>query len=105
MTFYRCKYLQPDNLCGNYEARPTLCRYFPSSPWAIVPPGCGYEGWLFWKREEDKQKIRLAKEELLELKLLAGRTKDEQTLKKIAAVEHKIHKNIELYKKYGSENW
>ena len=105
MTFYRCKYLQADNLCANYENRPTLCRYFPSSPWAIVPPGCGFEGWLFWKREEDKQKIRRAKEELLELELLAKRTKDPDTLKKIAAVEHKIQKNIDLYKKYGSENW
>ena len=105
MTFYRCKYLQADNLCGNYDNRPVLCRYFPSSPWAIVPPGCGFEGWLFWKREEDKQKIRRAKEELLELKLLSKRTKDPETLKKITAVEHKIQKNIDLYKKYGSENW
>ena len=105
MTYYRCKFLKSDNLCGNYENRPTLCRYFPSSPWAIVPPGCVFEGWLFWKREEDKQKVRRAKEELLELKLLAQRTKDSETLKKIAAVEHKLQKNIELYKKYGSENW
>lgn len=105
MTFYYCKYLLDNNLCSNYENRPTLCRHFPSSPWAIVPPGCGYEGWLFWRREEDKQRIRKSKEELLELQLLKTRTKNPETLKKIEAVEKKIHKSIDLFKKYGSENW
>lgn len=104
-TFYYCKYLQDDNLCSNYENRPKLCRHCPSTPWAIVPPGCGFEGWLFWKREEDKQKVRRLKEELLELQLLRNRTNDEETLNKISAVEQKIHRNIDLYKKYGSENW
>lgn len=105
MTFYYCKYLLDNNLCSNYENRPTLCRHFPSSPWAIVPPGCGYEGWLFWRREEDKQRIRKSKEELLELQLLKTRTNNPETLKKIEAVEKKIHKSIDLFKKYGSENW
>lgn len=104
-TFYYCRYLQDDNLCSNYENRPKLCRHCPSTPWAIVPPGCGFEGWLFWKREEDKQKIRRLKEELLELQLLRNRTSDAETLRKVSAVEQKIQKNIDLYKKYGSENW
>ncbi len=105
ITFYGCKYLQDNNLCSRYENRLDLCRHCPSSPWSIVPPGCGFEGWLFWQREEIKQKIRRSKEELLELKLLRMRTKDEETLKRISSVEHKITKNIEAYKKYGSENW
>lgn len=105
MTFYYCKYLQDDNMCSNYEKRPELCRYFPSTPWAIVPPQCGFEGWLFLKREEEKCKVRHAKEELLELKLLRKRTTNEETLKKIAIVEQKIQRNIDLYKKYGSDNW
>jgi Fe-S-cluster containining protein len=104
-TFYYCKYLQDDNKCSNYENRPALCRHCPSTPWDIVPPECGFEGWLFMKREEDKQKIRKAKEELIELKLLRKRTTNEETLKKIALVEQKIYRNIELFKKYGSENW
>jgi len=104
-TFYHCKYIQPDNLCSKYKSRPTLCLHFPSTPWAIVPPGCGFEGWLFWKREEIKHKIRLEKEELIELKLLKIRTHDEDTLKKIELVEQKIKRNINLYQKYGSENW
>lgn len=104
-TFYCCKYLQDDNLCSNYENRPVLCRHCPSSPWSIVPPGCGFEGWLFGKREEEKEKIRRAKEELLELKLLKKRKNSPETLQKIEAVEQKILRNIDMYKKYGSENW
>ena len=82
ITFYGCKYLQDNNLCSRYENRLDLCRHCPSSPWSIVPPGCGFEGWLFWQREEIKQKIRRSKEELLELNLLRMRTKDEETLKR-----------------------
>lgn len=105
ITFYGCKYLQDNNLCSRYETRLDLCKHCPSTPWAIVPPGCGFEGWLFWQREEVKQRIRKSKEELLELKLLRMRTQDENVLKKIDAVEHKIQRSIDLYKKYGSENW
>ncbi len=104
-TFYYCRYLQDDNLCSNYENRPALCRHCPSTPWVIVPPGCGFEGWLFWKREEIKQRVRKEKEELLELKLLRKRTTNEETLKKISTVEQKLQRNIDIYKKYGSENW
>lgn len=105
ISFYYCKYLLDNNMCSNYGNRPALCRHFPSTPWALVPPGCGFEGWLFAKREQEKQKVRLAKEELLELKLLRRRTEDKETLDKISIVEQKIQRNIDLYKKYGSDNW
>ncbi len=105
ITFYGCKYLQPDNLCSRYDTRLTLCKLCPSSPWSIVPPGCGFEGWLFWQREELKQKIRRSKEELIELQLLKKKTANPENLKKILSVEQKIQKNIDLYKKYGSEDW
>jgi Fe-S-cluster containining protein len=105
LTFYYCKYLQPDNLCSRYENRLDLCKHCPATPWSILPPDCGFEGWLFLEREEKKHKVRLAKEEILELKLLHNRTKDEETLKKIDTVIQKIQRNIDLYKKYGSENW
>ncbi len=105
ITFYRCRYLDDNNLCTRYQDRYTLCRHFPASPWAIVPPGCGYEGWLFTKREDIKQKIRKVKEELLELQLLKSKTKSADILIKISAVEKKMLHSIELYKKYGSENW
>ena len=104
-TFYRCKYLLEDNLCSIYEERPVLCRHCPSTPWSIVPPGCGFEGCLFLERERAKEKIRRSKEELRELKLLKKRKVDEAILKRIEAVEHKINTSIELYKKYGSYDW
>lgn len=104
-TFYGCKYLQDNNLCSRYETRLDLCKHCPSTPWSIVPPNCGFEGWLFWQREEIKKKVRLEKEELLDLKLLRLKTTNEETLKKIDLVEQKIKKSIALYKKYGSENW
>lgn len=105
VMFYYCKYLGDDNLCSNYENRLTLCKHCPSTPWTIVPPGCGFEGWLFWKREEDKQRVRKAKEELLELQLLRRRMQNVETLNKISVVEQKLQKTIDFYKKYGSENW
>ena len=55
LTFYGCKYLGKDNLCTRYESRLDLCKHCPSTPWSIVPPGCGFEGWLFWQREEIKK--------------------------------------------------
>ncbi len=105
MTFYGCKYLTDENLCSIYEERPELCRHCPATPWSIVPPGCGFEGWLFMKREEDKQKVRKAKEDLLELKLLKQKTNDPDVLKKISSVENKIKHTVEAFKKYGSQNW
>lgn len=105
ITFYGCRFLQDNNLCSRYETRLDLCKHCPSTPWSIVPPNCGFEGWLFWQREEIKQKIRKSKEELLELKILRMKTIDKEVLKKIDAVEHKIQKSIDFYKKYGSENW
>lgn len=105
MTFYYCKYLQNNNMCGNYENRPTLCRHFPSTPWSIVPPGCGFEGWLFGRREEAKAQIRKVKEELLDLKVLESKTSDKALLAKIEAVKNKLQQRIDLFKRYGSENW
>ncbi len=104
-TFYRCRYIGDDNKCTIYERRKVLCDHFPSSPWAVVPVGCGYEGWLFLKREEIKQQVRKMKEELIELNLLKTKTTNLETLNKISLVEEKIIKNIEHYKKYGSLDW
>lgn len=105
ITFYKCRFIGDDNLCTNYDGRKTLCKHFPSSPWAVVPPDCGFEGWLFMKREETKEKVRKMKEELLELKLLKTKTKDTNVLLKIAAVEKKIQDTIDMHKSHGSENW
>ncbi len=105
LTFYRCRYILPNNMCSIYEERPKLCIYCPSSGWVVVPPGCGFEAWLFLKREEDMQKVRHAKEELLDLKIMKTKTKDEKLLKKIDSVEKTIQKTIEMFAPHGSAEW
>ena len=105
ITFYGCKFIQDNNLCGIYEDRPELCKHCPSTPWSVVPPGCGFEGWLFLEREKAKEKVRKCKEDLLELQLLKNKNTDNEIIKKIEAVEHKMKITIDMYKKYGSYNW
>lgn len=104
-TFYKCRYIQDNNLCGIYQDRPGLCERFPTSPWAVVPPGCGYEGHMFQCREEIKQNIRKHKETLLEFE---AELKNEQTpemrMKFESAIE-KIKNIINAYAKYGSGDW
>lgn len=39
----------------------------PDSAFFEVPEGCGYEGYLFLKKEEHKQKVRKLKEDLIYL--------------------------------------
>lgn len=105
VTFYKCKYILDNNLCGIYENRPELCERFPSSPWAVIPPGCGYEGWLFKSREEIKQKIRKQKETLLEFKAELKKGKSPEMTKKLEEAIEKIKDIVKAYAKYGSEDW
>ena len=105
LTFYKCRYIQDDNLCGIYKDRPELCERFPSTPWAVVPPGCGFEGWLFQQREEKKQNIRRMKEDILSLEVMLKKTNNLDEMKKILDTIDKIKHTINLYAKYGSSDW
>lgn len=105
ITFYKCKYIGDDNLCGIYQNRNEVCKRFPSTPWAVIPPGCGYEGWLFQKREEWKQKIRKQKEALLELEVQLKRVSDPEMIKKIEEAIAKTKTIIESFAKYGAHDW
>lgn len=105
VTFYKCKYILDNNLCGIYENRPELCERFPSSPWAVIPPGCGYEGWLFKSREEIKQKIRKQKESLLEFETELKKGKSPEMTIKLKNAIQKIKDIIKAYAKYGAEDW
>ena len=78
LTFYKCKYLLDNNMCSIYEERPSLCVWNLLNGWGFIPSGCGFESWMFMRREEDMQKIRHAKEELLDLKVMKSKTKDEK---------------------------
>jgi len=105
LTFYRCRHIMDNNLCGIYLDRKILCDNFPSSPWAVAPPGCGFEGWLFQKREEVKQKVRKLKEDLLDFELLL---KEEQSPERTTKLKDAIEKTkdiINYYAKYGSADW
>lgn len=106
ITFYRCKHILDNNLCGIYENnRPELCGRFPTSPWAIVPPKCGYEGWMFKYREELKQKIRKQKESLLELEAELKNDHSPEMKAKIEVGIQQIKDIVKAYSKYGSEDW
>ncbi|HEY9745095.1 MAG TPA: YkgJ family cysteine cluster protein [Oculatellaceae cyanobacterium] len=58
LTFYHCRYVTDEGLCGIYERRPRCCREAPGHGWSVMPPGCGFEGWQFEQREKQKRMIR-----------------------------------------------
>lgn len=105
LTFYKCKYIQDNNKCAIYNERKELCKRFPSSPWAIVPPECGYEEWLAQKREEIKQKVIQQKKNLLEVEELLKNAKNEEERKRIEITRNNIKNTIEAFAKYGAKNW
>jgi len=105
-TFYHCKHINPDsNLCPKYEERHNVCRIFPSSPWAVCPPDCGFEGWLFQERENHKKRIRQLKEESIyyQAKLKTELPSKEKVL--YQKLIDKIDQRINLYEKYGARDW
>lgn len=105
VTFYRCKHIQDNNLCGIYGHRPELCSRAPSTAWAVFPPGCGFQGWLFQKREEIKQKIRKQKEYLVSFETELKTVQDPEIISKLENSIEKIKETIEYFAKYGSKDW
>lgn len=105
LTFYKCKHILDDNKCAIYQNRLEVCERFPSSPWAVIPPGCGFEGYLFQKREEIKQKIRKQKEAVIELEVQLKRVKDPEMIKRIEESIAKTKSIIESFAQYGANDW
>ena len=105
LTFYRCRYLNEDNSCSTYETRPDLCRLFPSTPWAVVPPGCGFEGWLFQQREKMKQRIRKLKETILSLEVEMLTMENPEQIKRVQDAIAKTRLTIEKHASHGSNDW
>ena len=105
-TFYHCRYIQKNNLCGRYDIRKELCRHFPSSAFAIVPPNCGFKDWLKQEQEKIVQKVKDAKIERLayqkELLKPTCTPEKQELLKKLIT---KLDAYIENYAKYGSHEW
>lgn len=104
-TFYKCKYILDNNLCSRYKERGDVCKNFPSSPWAVTPPGCGFEGWLFQEREAHKQHIRKLKEEAIYYKTMLKTDISEKDKELYNKLIEKINNWINLYSKYNSQDW
>lgn len=104
-TFYKCRFLQDNNLCSRYETRLEVCKNFPSSPWAVIPPGCGFEGWLFVEREKHKQRIRKLKEEQIFYKAKLKTNIPNKEKKLYEKLIKKIDERISIMDKYGSKDW
>lgn len=104
-VFYKCRFLLDNNLCSRYENKKELCDRFPSSAWTVIPPGCGYEGWLFQKNEEIRQYVRRKKERKLEFEAMLKETDDPDNIEKLLEVIKKIDCIVEMFSKYGSKDW
>lgn len=104
----------PKRLCGNCFQNISLCLFcenkieeYKKNPfciWNDLPEECKFKGWIFLKREEVKQKIRRKKEKILSLNIKLEAS-DGIKRKRILKDIEKYQKEIDFYRKYGSDNW
>ncbi len=73
----------------------------PFSAFSDIPDGCGYEGFLFLKREEHKQKVRKLHEEIILLNVKIENSKSNTKKKKFIHAKEKVLKQLEDLKKFG----
>lgn len=98
----KCMPILEENALENFDPN---CIRGPISVWDNYPIECGYTGWLFKERENQKHLVRKVKEEIHALSFLpndtivsaSGMTAQE----KIA----KLKKQISPWKKHGAEDW
>jgi Fe-S-cluster containining protein len=107
LTFYHCKHVSPEGLCGIYEDRPNFCKGAPYHGWSLMPPGCGFEGWQFAEREKQKQMIRSLKEQLFLLEQLSadGVHHPLDPEKKLAEMRALVDAKIEPWRRFGADGW
>ena len=103
--FYRCRYINFENECMAYDMRPKLCRQYPKNEFIPVPCGCSYEGYSFLVREKVKAKVRKAKEELLDIKIMREKAVERAVIEKLNKIEAKLIALVESYKAFGSYDW
>jgi len=107
LTFYHCRFVTPEGLCGIYETRPNCCRRAPMNGWSAMPPGCGFTGWQFEQREMHKRMIRNLKTSAYWMEQLSPDgvthpTKPEVTLE---ALKARIDEKIQPWRRYGAAYW
>lgn len=107
VTFYHCRYVTPEGLCGIYERRPRCCREAPGHGWSVMPPGCGFEGWQFEQREKQKRMIRDLKTSAYIMEQMSPDgihhpVRPETTLEALRAT---VADRIKPWKQFGAEYW
>lgn len=107
VTFYHCRYVTDEGLCGIYERRPRCCQEAPGHGWAVMPPGCGFEGWQFEQREKQKRMIRDLKTSAYIMEQMSPDgvhhpVRPEATLADLRAT---VVEKIKPWKLFGSEYW
>ncbi len=107
VTFYHCRYVSPEGLCTIYERRPRCCREAPGHGWAVMPPGCGFEGWQFEQREKQKRMIRDLKTSAYVMEQLSPDgihhpVRPDTTLADLRAM---VDEKIKPWKLFGSSYW
>jgi Fe-S-cluster containining protein len=107
VTFYHCRYVTPEGLCGIYERRPRCCREAPGNGWSAMPPGCGFEGWQFEQREMQKRMIRDLKTSTYIMEQMSPDgvrhpVRPETTLEDLRQL---VADKIRPWKQFGAEYW
>lgn len=107
VTFYHCRYVTPEGLCGIYERRPRCCREAPGHGWSVMPPGCGFEGWQFEQREKQKRMIRDLKTSVYIMEQMSPDgihhpIRPETTLDDLRLA---VAEKIKPWKSFGAEYW
>ena len=107
VTFYHCRYVTAEGLCGIYERRPRCCREAPGNGWSVMPPGCGFEGWQFEQREQHKRMIRDLKTSAYVMEQMSPDgvrhpIRPETTIEDLRAM---VAEKIRPWKTYGADYW
>lgn len=107
VTFYHCRYVTDEGLCGIYERRPRCCREAPGHGWSLMPPDCGFEGWQFEQREKQKRMIRDLKTSAYIMEQMSPDgvhhpTRPDTTL---AELRQTVSDKIRPWKLFGAEYW
>jgi Fe-S-cluster containining protein len=107
VTFYYCEHVSPTGQCTIYDNRPTCCRRAPDNGWAMMPPGCGFEGWQFEQREKQKALVRSLKSQSYLLHQLSedGVTHPSRPDTTLASLQQTIDAKILPWKRFGADLW
>jgi len=107
MSFYHCRYVTTEGLCGIYEKRPRCCQAAPVHGWSVMPPGCGFEGWQFQEREKQRRLVRDLKTNAYILEQLSpdGKTHPLRPDTTIDDLKTMVENRIKPWKRFGSDYW